>query len=233
MKRKLSEDIKSLINAYEFLVKGIDTKAKEAEDRAYGGIIRAGKGMLVESLAKSLIEIAWKELGKDPSRLSLEKKVVKIPIKKEYIQRIKNPEVKRFIKEHINDFYYPLKTDVHVHVDGEFKIAIECKAYTENAMLKRILVDFTLLKQVYPDLAFVLFQLESQLGGDYSSPNYIKYGSPSTHTLLSYFDIDLNIITLLEGERQVDKPIHRPEYYKALREDSLLNALKVLMDLLR
>jgi len=43
MKRKLSEDIKSLINAYEFLVKGIDTKAKEAEDRAYGGIIRAGK----------------------------------------------------------------------------------------------------------------------------------------------------------------------------------------------
>jgi len=233
MKRKLSEDIKSLINAYEFLVKGIDTKAKEAEDRAYGGIIRAGKGMLVESLAKSLIEIAWKELGKDPSRLSLEKKVVKIPIKKEYIQRIKNPEVKRFIKKHINDFYYPLKTDVHVHVDGEFKIAIECKAYTENAMLKRILVDFTLLKQVYPDLAFVLFQLESQLGGDYSSPNYIKYGSPSTHTLLSYFDIDLNIITLLEGERQVDKPIHRPEYYKALREDSLLNALKVLMDLLR
>jgi hypothetical protein len=233
MKRKLSEDIKSLINAYEFLVKGIDTKAKEAEDRAYGGIIRAGKGMLVESLAKSLIEIAWKELGKDLSRLSLEKKVVKIPIKKEYIQRIKNPEVKRFIKEHINDFYYPLKTDVHVHVDGEFKIAIECKAYTENAMLKRILVDFTLLKQVYPDLAFVLFQLESQLGGDYSSPNYIKYGSPSTHTLLSYFDIDLNIITLLEGERQVDKPIHRPEYYKALREDSLLNALKVLMDLLR
>ena len=66
MKRKLSEDIKSLINAYEFLVKGIDTKAKEAEDRAYGGIIRAGKWMLVESLVKSLIEIAWKKTGKDP-----------------------------------------------------------------------------------------------------------------------------------------------------------------------
>ena len=233
MKRKLSEDIKSLINAYEFLVKGIDSKAKEAEDRAYGGIIRAGKGMLVESLAKSLIEIAWKELGKDPSRLSFEKEIVKIPIKKEYIQRIKNPEVKRFIKEHINDFYYPLKTDVHVHVDGKFKIAIECKAYTENAMLKRILVDFTLLKQVYPDLTFVLFQLESQLGGDYSSPNHIKHGSPSTHTLLSYFDIDLNIITLLEGERKVDKPIHKPEYYKALRKESLLTALKVLMNLLK
>jgi hypothetical protein len=64
-------------------------------------------------------------------------------------------------------FIIHLKTDVHVQVDGKFKIAIECKAYTENAMLKRILVDFTLFKQVYPDLAFVLFQLESQLGGDY------------------------------------------------------------------
>lgn len=233
MDKKISKDIKSLINAYEFLVKGIDTKAKEAEDRAYGGVIRAGKGMLVESLAKGLIEIAWKELGRDLKRLSLDKETVRIPIKKEYIERIKSPEVKQYIKENINDFYYPLKTDVHVHVDGKFKIAMECKAYTENAMLKRILVDFTLFKQVYPDLAFVLFQLESQLGGDYSTINHIKYGSPSTHTLLSYFDIDLNIITLLEGERKVDRPIHKPEYYKALREESLLIALDFFKSLLK
>jgi len=233
MDKKISKDIKSLINAYEFLVKGIDTKAKEAEDRAYGGVIRAGKGMLVESLAKGLIEIAWKELGRDLKRLSLDKETVRIPIKKEYIERIKSPEVKQYIKENINDFYYPLRTDVHVHVDGKFKIAMECKAYTENAMLKRILVDFTLFKQVYPDLAFVLFQLESQLGGDYSTINHIKYGSPSTHTLLSYFDIDLNIITLLEGERKVDRPIHKPEYYKALREESLLIALDFFKSLLK
>lgn len=83
MNNKISKDIQLLINAYEFLVKGIDTKAKESEDRAYGGIIRAGKGMLVESLARSLIEIAWKELDRDPNRLSLEKEIVKIPIKEE------------------------------------------------------------------------------------------------------------------------------------------------------
>lgn len=233
MNKKISKDIQSLINAYEFLVKGIDTKAKEVEDRAYGGVIRAGKGMLVESLAKSLIEIAWKEFMRDPERLSLDRETVKIPIKKEYIERVKSPEVKKFIKEHINDFYYPLRTDIHVHVDGKFKIAMECKSYTENAMLKRILVDFTLFKQVYPDLVFVLFQLESQLGGDYSTANRVKYGSPSTHTLLSYFDIDLNIITLLEGERKVDSPIHKPEYYKNLREESLLAALEVFKNLLK
>jgi len=109
---------------------------------------------------------------------------------------------------------------------------MECKAYTENAMFKRILVDFTLFKQVYPDLSFVLLQLESQLGGDYSSRKSIKYGSPSTHTLLSYFDIDLNILTLLEGERKVDQPIHKPAYYKSLRAESLLTALEVIKNLL-
>lgn len=150
MNNEFPKDIQSLINAYEFLVRGIETKAKESEDRSYGGIIRAGKGKLVENLAKSLIEIAWKELNRDPGRLSLKKETVKIPIKKEYIERIKNPEVKKFIKDHVGDFYYPLRTDVHVHVDGKFKIAMECKAYTENAMLKRILVDFTLFKQVFP-----------------------------------------------------------------------------------
>lgn len=232
MSKKPSKGVQSLINAYEFLVKGIDSKAKDSEDRAYGGIIRAGKGMLVESLGKSLVEIAWKELGNKPKRLSLEKQTVKIPLNEMYLNRIKSPEVKKYIKDNIKDFYYRLKTDIHVYIDGKFKIAMECKAYTENAMLKRILVDFTLFKQVYPDLSFVLLQLESQLGGDYSSLNNVKYGSPSTHTLLSYFDIDLNILTLLEGERKVDKPIHKPEYYKSLRAESILTALEVIKNLL-
>lgn len=231
--KKRSKQVLSLINAYEFVVKGIDAKAKDTDDRAYGGVIRAGKGLLVESMARSLVEIAWKELGGDPQRLSLEKQTVKIPIKPEYIDKIKSPEVKEYIKKNISDFYYTLKTDVHVYIDEKFKIAIECKAYTENAMIKRILVDFTLFKQLYPDLSCVLLQLESQLGGDYSTNNGVKYGSPSTHTLLSYFDVDLNIITLLEGERKVDKPIHKPEYYKSLRVESLMTALEVFKKLLK
>ncbi|MDO8734423.1 MAG: hypothetical protein Q7K21_04625 [Elusimicrobiota bacterium] len=75
--------------------------------------------------------------------------------------------------------------------------------------------------------------MESQLGGDYSSLNCVKYGSPSTHTLLSYFDIDLNIITLLEGERKVDKPIHKSEHYKPLDSKSILTALEVIKSLLK
>lgn len=112
-------------------------------------------------------------------------------------------------------------------------MGIECKAYTENAMLKRILVDFTLFKNVIPNIKCVLLQLESQLTGDHSQPrNKITYGSHSTHTLLSYFDIDLNIITLLEGERKVDKPIHNSQYYKELKKEILENGIEVIKNLL-
>ena len=106
-------------------------------------------------------------------------------------------------------------------------MTVECKAYTENAMLKRILVDASLTKKVFPNIYYVLFQLESQLGGDYSSIfNDITYGSSPSNTLMSYFDINLEIITLLEGERKVDEPIHKTDYFKELKEESLNNDIK-------
>lgn len=226
--------IKELIDIYGDIVKNVDDKAVHDGERAYGGRIRAEKGTLVENLCKKMVEIAWSELGGEPERLSLEKQTTRIPLNKAYLERIKSQEVKEYIEKNIQDFFYTLKTDVHVYVDRQFIIGIECKAYTENAMLKRILVDFTLFKQIYPNLRCVLMQLESQLGGDYSNlGSKTTYGSGSTHTLLSYFDIDLVIITLLEGERKVDKPIHKPAYYKELEQRNLLGAVEVFKDLLR
>lgn len=43
--------LNTIIAAYDKLVKGIDDQAAMSRDRAYGGIIRAGKGELVESIA--------------------------------------------------------------------------------------------------------------------------------------------------------------------------------------
>lgn len=232
MYNNLSDNLRSIIEEYNQLMNNIESEANISKDRAYGGIIRASKGKFVEKLATSMVVLAWKDLGRDLDRLTFDKETIKIPINKQYIERLRNTEVRSYIKDNIHKYYYPLKTDVHVHVDGKLIIVIECKAYTENAMLKRILVDFSLFKQVYPNLSFVLFQLESQLGGDFSSTTGIKYGSPSTHTLLSYFDIDLNIITLLEGERKVDQPIHKKYFYKPLKEENLLVSLDVLKSLL-
>ena len=234
MNEETIKELQGIIDAYNYLVQGIDKRAKESNERAYGGIVRAGKGKLVESIAEQLIRIAWEDLGMNEHRLSFGHHTIKISLNREYINKIKSAEVREFIMKNINHMYYRIKPDVQVYVDNNFKISIECKAYTENAMLKRVLVDCTLIKHVFPDVKFVLLQLESQLGGDYSEVfKEIHFGSPSTHTLLSYFDIDLNIITLLEGERRVDKPIHKSEFFKPLKMEALLRTINVLKDLLK
>ncbi|MHA1253382.1 MAG: restriction endonuclease [Candidatus Helarchaeota archaeon] len=230
---EIKKQLQGIIDAYNNLVSGIDNRARESNDRAYGGIIRAGKGKLVESIAEQLVRIAWQDLGRNENELNFVNHTIKIPINKQYLKQIKSPEVRKYIKKNISIMYYRIKPDVQVCLNNEFKLSIECKAYTENAMLKRILVDCTLIKQVYQNVKFILLQLESQLGGDYSQIfKEIQYGSPSTHTLLSYFDIDLNIITLLEGERKIDQPIHKQEFFKPLKIESLYNALNIIKSLM-
>lgn len=226
--------VDEIVKAYEILVKGIEEEADNDEERAFGGIIRAGKGKLVESIAKHMVVIAWQNLKGKPKRLSLEKQTFKVPINKPYIDRLKHKEVREYILENISDYYYGLRTDIHVSIDSKMVMGIECKAYTENAMLKRIMVDFTLLKSIMPNIDCVLLQLESQLTGDYSSPkNKITYGSHSSHTIMSYFDVDLNIITLLEGERKVNEPIHSSEHYKDLKKGVLELGINAISELLK
>ena len=153
---------------------------------------------------------------------------------KEYIDKIKSPEVQKWIKENYSDFVFNAQVDVHVEIRGKFVLGIECKAYTENAMLKRILVDFTLLKSIYPKLKCGLIQFESQLTGDYSDIyKEIIYGSHSSHTLMSYFDVDLTIMTLLPGERHVDRPIHKPEFFKDLEIVAVENTIERMKELLK
>lgn len=230
---RISDEIQEIIDAYNKLVRNIDTAAIASKNgRAYGGIIRAGKGKLVESIAKALITTAWQRLKQEPNRLEMVRKQIKIPIKEEYIDSLDDKEVKEYIKQNIRDYYYPYKPDILISIDGKIILAIECKSYTENAMLKRILVDATLLKTQYPDIRFILLQLESQLGGDFSQLKEVTYGSPSTHTLLSHFDVDLHIITLLKGERNVDRPIHKAEFFKPLERRNLERAVKVISNIL-
>lgn len=99
-------------------------------------------------------------------------------------------------------------------------------------MLKRILVDFMLLKTQFPNLKCYLFQLESQLGGDYSKLKEKTFGSHSTHTLLSYFqNVHLNIFTFLEKERLIDKPIHK--YFKPLKKTQVKKAMNIIANELK
>lgn len=221
MKHSNIEKVNTLIGIVNNKIQGIDMVAQVDEHRAYGGIIRATKGKLLEELCKDLLRIAWDELGGAPSDITFSNVTIPIPLKREYIDTIKSPEVRNWIRSNYKDFVFKAQVDVHVMIRGNFVLGIECKAYTENAMLKRILVDFTLLKSRFPNLKCGLLQLESQLTGDYSQIDKdIIYGSHSSHTLMSYFDVDLNIMTLLKGERKVDEPIHKPDFFKPLEYSS-------------
>lgn len=223
-----------LIRSYEILVGGIEDEAQDDEDRAYGGIIRATKGKLVEQMAPHIVRLAWEHTKGDPARVSIDdQRTYHVRLRREYIALLP-AEVRAYINDNIEGYTYPARVDRHVYVDGKFVMGIECKTYAENAMLKRILIDFRLLKSVHPDLVCCLLQLESMLGGDYSQPlAETHYGSTSSHTLMSFFpEVDLNVITLLEGERKVDRPIHREEHFKELRAESLDHAISQFSELL-
>lgn len=230
----IGNKLNSLIEYYNELVKNIDEKALSSNNRAYGGIIRAGKGKLVENIAKGLVDIAWIDiLDQNPSRLIINKKKIPIKIKKDYLSRIENPDVKNHVQANIINFKYDFGTDLHVYINKKLVMPIECKSYTENAMMKRIIFDAILLKEAVGTDIYYLLQLESQLGGDYSKLNNITLGSATTHVLLSRCDVDLRIITLLKGERKVDQPIHIKEHFKELSFKQLENTANLFAKDLR
>lgn len=233
MKAENRQHLEQLIDIVNQRIQGIDYVARVDQERAYGGIIRSAKGKLLEELCKELVKIAWNELGGEDCRLSFSNKRVDIPLRKEYLNTIKSDEVRQWIVDNYPDFVFKAQVDNHTMIDNQFVLGIECKAYTENAMLKRILVDFTLLKSVYPNLKCGLLQLESQLTGDYSQINKpIIFGSHSSHTLMSHFDVNLHIMTLLEGERRVDQPIHTAGYFKPLTLDATTRCIEQIKELL-
>lgn len=226
----MSNKINKLIRTYEDVIKIVDKDAAENEEgRAYGGIIRSVKGKLQEHITEEIVKIAWENIGGDPKRLEINSVKLKIPIQDDYVRNLQDMEIKNYLLSNIENYYYGLSVDKQIFIDKHFVLGIECKAYTENAMLKRILVDFSLLKKNHPDISCYLFQLESQLGGDYSELKEITFGSTSTHTLMSYFpEVKLNIFTFIKGERKVDQPIHKSDYFKPLEKKQIEKAIQLL-----
>lgn len=225
-KTEIRDKIKDIISDYTNLVKGIDNEAHHNEDRAYGGIIRAKKGKLVEEMTARMVQIAWIDvLKQDKNRLQINKRKVPINITDRYINR-QEPRIRNYLSANKATHRYMFGTDVQVFIDEKLVLPIECKAYTENAMLKRILFDAVLTKEAYNVSKYYLVQLESQLGGDYSEQKELTYGSPVSHALMSHVDVDLVIITLLNGERDINRPIHKEEFFKELEPIILENTIE-------
>jgi hypothetical protein len=228
-KASYSSALGDIIARYDRTIAGASDFASEtatATGRRVGGVLRAAKGKLHEWITESLIHAALvHKAGIAPKRIRIDSKKLPIPIKPSYTPLDTHPVAAQALTHRRAGVYFYASVDKHVWVDDRLVAAIECKAYTENAMLKRILVDFRLLRMIQPTFAPLLVQLESMLGGDYCTCAHPCSGSDSTHTLLSHFpDVPLRIITLLEGERKVERPLH--EFPKPLLPDRLDAAAK-------
>lgn len=193
-----------------------------------GGTLRSVKGALVERLTRNLVNIAWVSANGAKDRLSFRRGRHTIPLDRDYISRIPHRAVREYINTNIGDYTYGLGCDVQCFIGDQFAVAIECKAYVEVAMLKRVMVDAALLRSQYADLKFALLQLENFMGGDYGPLHYPPMGSPSAHTVMSQFDVNMTVITLLEGDRNIKRPIHREEFFKPLTKRALINAVDQL-----
>ena len=183
-----------------------DLKIREMQSITYGGRLRVLKGSLVETLCENMLKQAWKDIGGNQGRISIERRKYYFTDKREN--------------------RYGLSQDKQVYIDGQFRLSIECKAYAELAMYKRVIVDSHILQSRFPDLTFCLFQLESMLGGDYAENPAHPKGSPGVHVVNSFFPhVKLEIITLLDGGRRVDEPIHKSQFYKPMRPERVAFAL--------
>lgn len=216
---------------YAEQMKALAEKADSASDsgRARGGVLRSMKGSIVETLVDKVVNAAAARAG--IAEVSVERSRVKLPIRPEYIGEIEDTDVREHIQANLKDYIYTYNIDRVVKVVGTPVVAVECKAFAENAMLKRIVVDARLVRSEWPDVTYLLFQLESQLGGDYSESLLGKFGSKQSHAIVSrlgdglVLGQNLVIMTLLRGGRLVDAPIHDSAFNKELTTQSVDEAI--------
>lgn len=120
--------LNTIIAAYDKLVKGIDDQAAMSRDRAYGGVIRAVKGELVESIATHLVQIAWEDvLHQNRARMEINKKKMPIGINEKYIERIADPRVKEYVVKHRAEFIYKFGTDVRCLLTADWYYPLNAK----------------------------------------------------------------------------------------------------------
>ena len=205
------------------------------KNKGEGGKDRSSKGKLTERILEAIVYLSWHENGGDLNRIDIGRRLLKVPIDTDYVKNLTPKSIRNHVEQDIEGYFYKLELDKAVQIDEQLVLAIECKSYTENTMLKRTLKDFELAYIANPKLLFCLFQLENALGGDYGDPNKPEYlGSKSTHTLLSHSPkITLEIITLLDGNRNSKRAIHIPEHFKHLPVENVEVCVNRFMEMLK
>ena len=115
-----------IIRDYDAIMKGVETKAKEDSQRAYGGVVRMTKRKMLEEIARHMVSIAWRELDGDFNRISLNTKKIPIPIHPDYLKTLPS-EISRHIRNNIDKYIYRCGVDLHVYIDKNFVWGLNVK----------------------------------------------------------------------------------------------------------
>jgi len=229
---KYYKSLQNIIDDYNHRISKLPMllKREKAKGRKQGGILRSFTGTLMEDMTENIVNSALiHRVGLHPNRIRIDKSKVKIPISSEYSPVEASETFKQKLATVRYKLYFKASVDKHIWIDNKLVCGIECKTYTENSMLKRILVDFQLLRKLNPQMVPFVFQLENFLGGDYGLCQQHCDGSESTHTILSHFpDVPLRIVTLLNGDRSIHTPFYQQK--KPLLIENLDLAANRLLD---
>ena len=200
------------------------SKTKSKTERKSGGIKRGIKSITVEKIYSLIISHAIKEI-KSKCKLVRYKD---LPL-----------ELKNFNKLNTSAFYekefnlnfsneekkkgYIDKYDGYIVNENKIVMILEYKAYLENAMLKRCLLDAVFAQTVNEKIKYCICMLETSVQ---QNDRDIGYNS---HSLMSFFyekfKTKIHMLLLLDGKRGINKDITEIKFVKKVNIHKLIEAV--------
>ena len=185
---------------------------KKTTSRASGGIKRMAKGDLVEEIYSRIIKFCLNEKKSNLKLINkmgnLPKNVKKVPILK-VSQNYINLKNLKFTKKELATGYED-KFDGFILDNQDIKFVLEYKAYSENTMLKRCLVDASIAQTFDKNINYCLCLLQSHL---YQNERLIGYNA---HSLMDFFyqkfRVNVDILILVKEPRVVNEDIIKKKY---------------------
>ena len=185
---------------------------KKTTSRASGGIKRMAKGDLVEEIYSRIIKFCLNEKKSNLKLINkmgnLPKNVKKVPILKVSQNYINLKNLKFTNKELATG--YEDKFDGFILDNQDIKFVLEYKAYSENTMLKRCLVDASIAQTFDKNINYCLCLLQSHL---YQNERLIGYNA---HSLMDFFyqkfKVNVDILVLVKEPRVVNEDILKKKY---------------------
>ena len=201
---------------------------KKKTSRASGGIKRMAKGDLVKEIYSIIIKFCLNEKKSNLKLINkmgnLPKNVKKVPILK-VSQNYINLKNLKFTKKELATGYED-KFDGFILDNQDIKLVLEYKAYSENTMLKRCLVDASIAQIFDKNINYCLCLLQSHL---YQNERLIGYNA---HSLMDFFyqkfRVNVDILILVKEPRVVNEDIIKKKYQ--INYELLKNAVNYFLN---